>query len=181
MKGKAYDNMLFSPPTSVAHYVDMLKDKLDKFVASRDPESVFVYMANNQVCQDAYTGNYKEAEEFLINPDAAVMSEIRSRRTVNETATWGFTLDSQGSKLAQRISLTHVASRQDPPFVIFPLAATYPGNCELTNDGRHFSFPEDSSRKLNFYSAKARMLHHLVQHHLESRQSEVPEDPRRYG
>ena len=168
MKGKAYDKQLSTPPTSVAHYLDMLKDKLDSFVASRDPESVFVYMANNQVCHDPYTEGYKRAEQFLLNPDPAVMSEIQSRRSVDETATWGFTLDSQGSKFAQRISLTHVASRQNPPFVIFPLAATYPGNCEITHDGRHFTFPEDTNRQLNFYIAKARMLHQLVQHQLEA-------------
>lgn len=57
---------------------------------------MFIYMANNEVCHDAYTGNYAESVDFLYeNPNP--VARVQDRRGGNAVSTWGFTLDYYGS------------------------------------------------------------------------------------
>lgn len=71
--------------------------------------------------------------------------------------------------MAQTLSRIRVAERF-PQFVYFALDATYPANCLLTKDGRHFYLPGSDAQEgkvgISYYTVKARILWHLIQSQL---------------
>lgn len=168
-KDSRYDKMLDIAPTSMSSFLHSLDDFLNEKVAEYSGEGnvIFVYMANNEVCHNSYIGNYRKSEKFLReDPDPNVLLQIQERRGVDAVTTWGMTLDYYGSKFAQRVSKAHIAEHF-PQFLYFPLDAEYPANCLLTSDGRHVDRPFlEDDKVVSYYTAKARILMHLIEGHL---------------
>ena len=170
------DRFFHRAPVSIEDFLETLDADLTKQMArhqkkvdaaDEDPSTaVYVYMANNHVCQDVYTDKYAAVAEFLNHPAAAAMAQVQARRpAVDDAATWGLTLDFYGSRLAQQLSETRVRQRF-PAFLYMGLDAVYPAACALTRDGRHYDKPGDYSVDtggLNYYTAKARILLHLIE------------------
>jgi len=160
MKGEE-QNMLFSRITSVEHYQDVLNSSLTNAIRQYDQAGInvrsFVYMANNEVCPDAYTDGYHDSWRWLMGSlNKTEIARIAQDRGGDELSALGFTLDHYGSMFVSALAKSFVL-KHFPQIKYFQLAARYPANCVLSSpgDGRHFG-------QGTYYLAKARMLVHVV-------------------
>jgi hypothetical protein len=151
------NTMLLLNISSVQHYLDILTSCLLKTVRAHPQGTIFVYMPNNEVCPDQFSGKYENSWRFLIDRlDLGEIQEIATRRHSDITAGLGFTLDYYGSAFASTIARAHV-KHHFPGFLHLPTASHYPAACVLTNadDGRHFG-------AFGFRLVKARLILNLV-------------------
>ncbi len=162
------NNFLVRSPTSVKDFLDQfelrVQQNIQKFAFTNN--TVFVYMASNDVCHDVYDADYAKSVDFLYNHlNASVLEDIKNRRKVDDTASYALTLDAYGTKFARKFTEQRLKEKF-PQFIWWPLDAIYPAACELTTDGRHYAKPLDEETGVSYYQFKARMLWHIVKGHM---------------
>ena len=163
-------NMFHHAPTSVKDFLDQFELKVQQNIQefAFTNNTVFVYMASNDVCHEKFVGDYAKSVDFLYNHlNASVLEDVKNRRTVDDIATYALTLDAYGTKFARKFTEQRLKEKF-PQFIWWPLDAIYPAACELSldGDGRHYGLPRDKGTGLSYYQFKARILWHIVKGHI---------------